>query len=259
MTLTTEDIQRYRAHGYLIFPALIHGKRLDHYKHILDELVTATEAMESPRGGHSLQPDAEGNPMPGRLFKVQGVCCVEPRMLDLAREPAIINRVATLIGPKLHMFGSKFFPMLPRGGTSTGWHQDNHYFGTNSDRVVSCGIYLEDADRSNGCLRLLPGTHLHGELVEHSAGQGKMAHGRWTEVNEAEAHFVECPAGTVVLFSANLLHGAGTNDSNRSRYSTAWHYIPADMELEKIPFGHEDRYDMAGETTRGPDGQSEPP
>ena len=96
--------------------------------------------MKSSQAGHSLQPDSEGNPIPGRLFKVQGGCCVDPRMLDLAREPAIIERVSTLIGPQLHMFGSKFFPMLPHGGTPTGWHQDNRYLGTDSDRVVSCGI-----------------------------------------------------------------------------------------------------------------------
>ena len=236
MALTPDQIQRFHADGFLIFPALIQGERLAHYKQILDELVFATESMESSQGGHHLQPDAEGNLIPGRLFKVQGVCCVDARMLELARAPAIVARAAALIGSKLHMFGSKFFPMLPQGGTSTGWHQDNHYFGTNSDLVLSCGIYLEDADRSNGCLRLLPGSHRDGELVEHSSGAGKMATGNWTEVDETDAHFVECPAGTGALFSANLLHGAGTNDSNRSRYSTAWHYIPADMELEMFPF-----------------------
>ena len=88
---------------------------------------------------------------------------MDARMVELAREPAIVERAAALIGPKLHMFGSKFFPMLPQGGTSTGWHQDNHYFGTNSDRVVSCGIYLDAADAGNGCLRLLPRSHASSE------------------------------------------------------------------------------------------------
>ena len=41
----------------------------------------------------------------------------------------------------------------------------------------------------------------------------------------------------------NLLHGAATNRSDRSRYSTAWHYIPADLDLEPFPFGaYEDRH-----------------
>ena len=174
---------------------------------------------------------------------MQGVCVAELRVLALAREPEIVERVAALIGPQLHMFGSKFYPMLPRGGTSTGWHQDNHYFGTNSDRVISCGIYLEDADRTNACLRLLPKSHLSGELVEHERGQGTFSHGSWVEVDEGQAVEVECVGGTVVLFSANVMHGATTNHSERTRYSTAWHYIPAGLDLEMFPFGeYEDRH-----------------
>ncbi|MEM7532603.1 MAG: phytanoyl-CoA dioxygenase family protein [Chloroflexota bacterium] len=243
MGLTSTEIQAFQNEGYLILPKLIHGEKLAHYKHVLDTLVERASVLSESRDGLNLQPDAEGNLIPGRLFKVQGVCVVEPRVLALAREPEITARVESLIGAQLHMFGSKFFPMLPHGGTSTGWHQDNHYFGTVSHRVVSCGIYLEETDESNGCLRLIPRSHLTGELVDHSFGAGTFAHGSWAQVDESQALSVECPAGTVVLFSANLLHGATTNSSNRSRYSTAWHYIPADLELEMFPFGeYEDRY-----------------
>jgi len=75
------------------------------------------------------------------------------------------------------------------------------------------------------------------------AGQGTFGHGSWAEVDETRAIDVVCPGGTVVFFSANLLHGASTNTSDRSRYSTAWHYIPADLDLEMFPFGeYEDRH-----------------
>lgn len=243
MSITPEEHQHYHDEGYLIFPGLIHGEKLAHYKGVFDELVDRAKSMQAAQGGFILQPDDEGEPIPGRLFKVQGVCVAEPRILALAREPEIVERVAALIGSQLHMFGSKFFPMLPHGGTSTGWHQDNHYFGTNSDRVISCGIYLEDTDRSNACLKLVPKSHLSGDLVEHGGGQGTFSHGDWAEVDEAQAVHVECVGGTVVLFSANTLHGATTNNSDRSRYSTAWHYIPADLDLESFPFGaYDDRH-----------------
>ena len=45
------------------------------------------------------------------------------------------------------------------------------------------------------------------------------------------------PAGTVTIFSANLLHGTTDNQSERTRYSTAWHYIPGDLVLERFPRG----------------------
>ncbi|MEM7031395.1 MAG: phytanoyl-CoA dioxygenase family protein [Chloroflexota bacterium] len=245
MVLSAEQIQAYQQQGYLIFPGLIQGKKLAHYKQVLDTLVERAKSLSISQDGLNLQPDDEGELIPGRLFKVQGVCVVEPRVLTLAREPEITERVASLIGSELHMFGSKFFPMLPHGGTSTGWHQDNHYFGTASSHVVSCGIYLEETDETNGCLRLIPGSHLSGELVDHNFGQGTFAHGNWAQVDESQALSVECPGGTVVLFSANLLHGATTNKSDRSRYSTAWHYIPADLDLAQFPFGkYKDRHAM---------------
>ena len=243
--LSVEETRHYRQEGYLIFPALISGERLQRYKGLLDDLVERARVLKANESGFALQPDKQGHLIAGRLFKVQGVCVVEPRILDLAREPAIVSRAADLIGSSLHMFGSKFYPMLSHGGTSTGWHQDNHYFGTRSHLVLSCGIYLEDTDRSNACLRVLPQSHTTGELVKHTGGDGTFAHGSWTEVDEDQAVFVECPAGTVILFSANLLHGAATNTSDRSRYSTAWHYIPADLDLQQFPFGvYEDRHEI---------------
>lgn len=241
--LSTDEMRQFHEQGYLIFPALISGERLARYKRLLDGLVDHAKSLTVSDGGYALQPDATGSLIPGRLFKVQGVCVVEPRLLDLARELAIVDRVACLLEPSLHFFGTKFFPMLPHGGTSTGWHQDNHYFGTNSHQVISCGIYLEQSDRSNACLGLVPGTHRTGELVEHQHGEGTFAHGNWAKVDESEALYVECPAGTVVLFSANLVHGASTNTSDRSRYSTAWHYIPANLDLAQFPFGvYKDRH-----------------
>ena len=243
MNLTLEDLQRYRDEGCLVFPGLIHGETLAHFKHILDTLVRRAKTMNVSQDDFLLQPDGEGKPIPGRLQRVQGLCIVEPRILAMAREPRIVERVTSLIGPQLHMFGSKFFPMLPQGGTSTGWHQDNYYFGTNTDRVVSCCIYLEDTNRSNACLRLLPKSHLAGELVEHIRGQATFSNGAWAQVDESQAVDVECPGGTVVLFSANMLHGATANSSDRSRYSTAWHYIPADLDLKSFQYGeYKDRH-----------------
>ena len=245
--LKENEIERYRTEGYLILPGLIHGEKLDAYLQLLDGLVQRVRSMLEPPRGFSFQPDEAGNPIAGRLLKVQGLCVAEPGALALAREPEIVDRVASLIGPELHVFGTKFFPMLPQGGTSTGWHQDNHYFGTDSERIVSCGIYLQDTNRSNGCLRVITGSHASKKQREHSSGEGSFAHGDWTQVDETSAALVECPPGTVVLFSANLLHGATTNRSDRSRYSTAWHYIPADLQLDKFTFGeYKDRHWVRG-------------
>jgi ectoine hydroxylase-related dioxygenase (phytanoyl-CoA dioxygenase family) len=248
MILTHQQIQQYREEGYLILEAILPLEKLACYRAVFDELVERSRALTEPGGGFHLAPDEQGQPIPGLLHKDQGVGVVDERVLDLAREPALLDRVESLIGPNSDVFGTKFFPMLVRGATSTGWHQDNHYFGTNSDRVVSCAIYLEATDRENGCLQVVPRSHRTGELVAHQSGQGGMAHGSWTEVDPDQAVDVVCPAGTAVLFSANLLHGARPNLSDRTSYRTAWHYIPADLELPMFPRGgYRDRHILRGQ------------
>jgi len=247
MRLTDLQIQQYAEVGYLVLDAVIPDERLARYRRIFDELVERSRSLTESRDGFNLAPDERGAPIPGRLHKVQGVCVVDERVLDLAREPEILDRVESLIGPNIDMFGSKFYPMLVRGATSTGWHQDNHYFGTDSERVVSCAIYLEETAPENGCLQVVPGSHRTGQLVAHRAGTGVYTHGAWTEVDERQAVDIVCPAGTAVLFSANLMHGARSNRSDRTSYRTAWHYIPGDLDLAMFPRGvYQDRHILRG-------------
>ncbi len=243
--LTKQQITQYRIDGYLVLEAFFSRAKLAAQKAVLDELVERGRAMKAAEPHFSFELDAQGDPIPSVLHKVQGVCVVEPRVRDIAGDGALLDAVEPLIGPNIDVFGTKFFPKLPRVGTSTNWHQDNHYFGTNSDRVVSCGIYFEDADLDNGCLRLVPGSHRDQVLVEHARVPG--SHGETARVDESKAVDVICPAGTVALFSANLLHGARDNFSDRTRYSTAWHYVPGDLQLEMFPRGvYEDRFTLRG-------------
>lgn len=232
--LSNEEIVLFHEEGYLVFERLIDGDRLVHYLDVFNEIVDKSNALQEPAAHFSLELDDDNAPVPGLLHKVQGVCEIEPRILALAREKAIVDRVAALLGSELDCFGTKFFPKLA-GGTSTHWHQDNYYFGTNSDQIISCGIYLQDADLDNGCLQIVPGSHRSGEIAEHQ--QTPSMHGSWTQIEPTQAVPLPMAAGTVTIFSANLLHGTTDNQSERTRYSTAWHYIPGDLVLERFPRG----------------------
>lgn len=250
--LNAAQLEQFNTDGYLIFEALIPEPQLSDYVAVFDGLVERGKQLTTSEGHFTLELQADGGPRPGLLHKVQGVCVVEPRILNLARERVIVERVVPLVGhDEVDVFGTKFFPKLAGGGTSTHWHQDNFYFGTDTNRVLSCGIYLQDADVDNGCLRIVPGSHLEGTIVEHRHEPGM--HGSWTDVDESRAIDVEVPAGSVVLFSANLLHGTADNDDpSRTRYSTAWHYVPCDIELARFPRGqYEDRFNVHSAVAAG--------
>ena len=248
--LTDEQAQQFQKDGYLVFEALIQGERLAYYKKVFDELLAEGRKLTEGTPRWLLELDADGTPQAGLLYRIEGVCVVDSRVLALAREPAILDRVEALIGANasrverqrdIDVFGTKFFPKLPNGGTSTYWHQDNYYFGTKTHHIISCGVYLDDSDVENGCLRVVRGSHRMDKIVEHH--RDLTTHGSWTEVDESRAVDVIVPAGTVILFSANILHGAYDNHSNRTRYSTAWHYLPEDLNPENFVRGeYEDRH-----------------
>ena len=110
--LTDEQVQRFREDGYLVFESLIQGERLAYYKQVFDELVAEGRNLTEEVPHWTLELDERGSPRAGLLHKIQGVCVVDSRVLELAREPAILDRVAALIGENIDLFGTKFFPKL---------------------------------------------------------------------------------------------------------------------------------------------------
>lgn len=244
--LSNADRDQLERQGFLILPGLIQEPELSAYRERFGDWVEHARAEAPDDAAFSYAPGPDGKPRIGVLHKIQGVATVDPEILGLIRYPPLLERVCELLGPDIDCFGTKFFPMDQPGATSTGWHTDNYYFGTNSERVLSCALYLHETDRSNGCLRVIPGSH-RAERPDHVPGGGTMAHGHWADVDESAAVDVVCPAGTAVLFSANLLHGARPNATGRPSYRTAWHYLPGDLRLEQFPRGvYRDRHTVAG-------------
>ena len=244
--LTKAQITQFQTDGFLIFEQLIRGQKLARYIDLFDRLMEQSQTTPIGTPHWSFELNEEREQTPDLLHKIQGVCVVEPEVLDLAKESEILDRIQPLLGKNLDVFGTKFFPKLPEGGTSVFWHQDNFYFGTQSEQIISCAIYYQDSDTENGCLRLVPKSHVIGEILPHHSKPD--SYGSWVEeIDESEVLDVEVPAGTAVFFSANLLHGTYPNISDRSRYGTAWHYIPGDLALAHFPRGeYEDRHIVRG-------------
>ena len=212
------------------------------------------------------QPDAEtGEAIPGRIMKIQGVATRSPLTRELTIfNPKLVDVAAQLmgLGPEEGMdaFGTKFFPLLPvhngtTKSTSTDFHDDNHFFGTPSDRVLSMSLYLEDTHVETGCLRVVPGSHsAYGDGTDREAryarGLKEASHGEWLDLLDSEmALDVPVPAGTPVFFDGRLVHGARQNVSpEKSSFRIIAHFVPADLEMSwrGVDFGKDyaDRWEV---------------
>jgi len=232
--------------GFLVFPGLLSAeapeicKQMDALLESKQDAGTANwNAVDSGGAEHVLAVDEAGVPTPGRILKIQAAALGSPAVLEVLGSHKIRQKVEALYGhlgqevpQHVDVFGTKFFPMWP-GGVSVSWHQDCHYFGTASPRIISCGVYLQDTDSENGCLQVVPGSHTRG-VLPHAPGTGEHAQGEWVSLEkDASVLDVKVPAGSVVLFNAMLLHAARKNTHRtRSRYSMFGHFVPATLGFE---------------------------
>jgi hypothetical protein len=101
----------------------------------------------------------------------------------------------------------------PPGSGPTTWHQEDSFDPPDAIQcTIGCWIALADANETNGCMTIIPGSHL-GPLRPHPHL------GRAVVPPEELAKSISVPLrkGGALLFNGRLLHGAHPNASNQDR------------------------------------------
>lgn len=145
----------------------------------------------------------------------------------LTRSEKMVNSVARLLdsdAPVCH-FHSKLMQKEPRVGGAWEWHQDYGYWYKNQfmfpDQLVSVMVALTTANKENGCLQVIKGSHRLGRVNHGFAGEQVGAD--MTMVNNAlktmEYIYVELEPGDALFFHSNILHRSEANLSDHPRWS----------------------------------------
>jgi ectoine hydroxylase-related dioxygenase (phytanoyl-CoA dioxygenase family) len=114
----------------------------------------------------------------------------------------------------------------PAIGSVVDWHQDLAYYPLTNSDSVSILTYLDNADRSNGCLQVLPGRHRR-KLLNHTRNgyfQGRITE----EVDGSEAVPLEAASGSVIFMHCMTPHASVTNTSDRPRRTLILSYRASD-------------------------------
>lgn len=145
----------------------------------------------------------------------------------LTRSERIIGSVKQLLdgdAPVCH-YHSKVMQKEPKVGGAWEWHQDYGYWYKNQfmypNQMISVMIALTEANKQNGCLQVLKGSHKMGRLNHGFAGEQMGADMQM--VNNAlktmELVYVELEPGDALMFHSNLLHKSEANLSDHPRWS----------------------------------------
>ena len=145
----------------------------------------------------------------------------------MTRSARMIDDVGRLLGagtPVCH-FHSKLMQKEPKVGGAWEWHQDYGYWYKNQfmfpDQLISVMVALTPANKENGCLQVIKGSHKLGRVNHGFAGEQVGAD--MVMVNNAlktmELVYSELQPGDALFFHSNLLHRSEANLSDYPRWS----------------------------------------
>jgi ectoine hydroxylase-related dioxygenase (phytanoyl-CoA dioxygenase family) len=128
------------------------------------------------------------------------------------------------------------------------WHQDGGYTAVNSAesaghdvdemRMVNVWSPLVPANRQNGCMQFVPGTHKLGVVPHEKKKYYLEIADEYLKPREKDAIDIELDPGDIVLFSNLLFHRGLPNLTKAVRWSMDWRYQDANQETLRKEKGH---------------------
>ena len=156
--------------------------------------------------------------------------------LELATHPRVLDLVEALIGPNILLWTSTYIIKEPDTPAHVSWHQDLTYWGLSGDDQVSMWLALSPANRANGCMRLLPGSHRAGRhdhrITESDSNllfQGQTVDG----VEETQAVYCTLEPGEASFHHGWTLHSSLPNRSGERRIGLNAQYVATHIRQTK--------------------------
>ena len=167
------------------------------------------------------------------MHKIHHVSCYISEFLARVRDPRLTDPIVDLLGPNLLSQGNLYIWKAPKIGLGFPWHQDKWYFNWQYRTEMTVGTWtaIDAADKENGCLYVIPGSHKYGVLAhEDLDGSQQNEFKIARDARDEDGVAVEVPPGAVVWFNNQLLHKSTNNHSSRFRRCNVAHYISANAE-----------------------------
>jgi phytanoyl-CoA hydroxylase len=214
--LTTSQIADYHRDGYIIVKDYLNAAEVGK----LQEIAFADGVMRK----HAFDlNDQSGKKTKLTLWYTPGNDAYG-LLTKSSRMVASADKLMDGNSPVCH-FHSKLMQKEPRIGGAWEWHQDYGYWYKNEfllpDQMTSIMVAITDANKENGCLQVIRGTHKMGRIEHGFAGEqvGASQHYVDLALKTMPLIYVALKAGDALFFHPNLLHRSEANLSSQPRWS----------------------------------------
>lgn len=245
MKLTTEQLKSYDDLGYLFFPNCFSPEEVERMK--------------------AEVPDIYGKELPGKVLEqdgttvrmVHGVHKENEVFRLLAEHSKVVVPIMQMLDSSIYVHQFKINAKKAFDGEIWQWHQDYVYLwqedGIPTPRMANAVIFLDEVNEFNGPLMLIPGSHKEGVISIMTEEQQDSAYQDspdWIVAMTTNLKYVidkdtlarlvnkygsivapKGPAGSVLFFHPNCVHGSTSNMSAYDRAIVVINY----NSVENLP------------------------
>lgn len=223
--LTNEQVRQYDRDGFLFVPELISRDQVDA---LLAEAKSLAIDWPASQPGLVREPESDIVRSIFRLHRVSDL------YKQLFRDQRLLGRARQLLGSELYIHQSRVNYKPALDGKEFFWHSDFETWhvedGMPRMRALSVSIFLTESHEFNGPLMLIPGSHktyirCAGATPENHYEQSLRRQEYGVPTREALEQLMrdsrivapKGPAGSVVFFDCNTMHGSCGNLSPTPR------------------------------------------
>lgn len=196
---------------------------------------------------------------PGRPETLKQLQCMDgdPFFEQYRFHPAWNGLAETLLGEAVEPITPEWFNKPPGTDHATPPHQDNYYLCYQPPQVVTLWLAIDPVDEENGCLRYLPGSHLH-PLRPHSQtavlgfSQGITD---YRDEDRQQEMAVLMEPGDIVAHHGTMIHRADANasdDRQRRAFATVFHAARCRKDSEAVARYQSQLKDQHDRVNHGP-------
>ncbi len=244
--ISAEQLASFERDGYLVLPEVFTAKEVSVFKKELLRISKLQEVLDSPASIR--EPDS------GALRSLFAIHKSNDLFKRVAQDERVAGVARFILGGDIYVHQSRLNLKPGFQGKEFYWHSDFETWhvedGLPRMRTVSASILLTDNHPYNGPLMLIPGSHKQyiscvGKTPENNYQKslrkqelGVPDHDSLEELYQRNG--VDCatgPAGSVVLFDCNTLHGSNSNITPSPRSNLFYVYNHVD-NLPVEPFGN---------------------
>jgi len=227
-------VEGFRERGYLAVRHAIDAEAVKAALDGLSDLAVRADTEQFPglflqyeswvgdRAGEIPREDRQDN-----IRKLMSFARHDARLKAVAADPGLGAVLRALIGKdEIVMFQDMALLKPPGGGREKPWHQDKAFFAIDvTSPVVGVWIALDEATPENGCMHVIPGSHLEGPQLHFNRRDFQICD---TNVASDRDVMVPLPPGGCLFFDGLIHHGTPANRTPYRRRALQFHYCAAD-------------------------------